>query len=323
MGAIRASTAISMTAIDAVPVCVREEGAFNALLNDPSVPEHERTRHQGHRGADRHRGRDDPHVGAALRVPRARSARRAATGATRRADVEALRRVQAYRHRGLSVPAGDRARARELRRDRPPVDLRGRRLGRQRPAPAGAAQVDARSRSAARSSTRRSPAPRRPCSSAPSSTSRFYRAVEPRYRRLARFADAAVVFADFARRAQAARRPGRDPDRRGRRAGQRVGRRHRRSRLRRLPARVGAARRRPSRATRTTSTGASRRSGRSDPSRDAACRDGRARLAARVDPEYGERLEQLLADRPMALEEPAPGADRADEPRSSPTSKPR
>ena len=31
-----------------------------------------------------------------------------------------------------------------------------------------------------------------------------------------------------------------------------------------------------------------------------------ARLAARVDPETGERLQALLADRPLALEEPAP-----------------
>jgi DICT domain-containing protein len=32
-----------------------------------------------------------------------------------------------------------------------------------------------------------------------------------------------------------------------------------------------------------------------------------AKLAGRADPAYGERLEELLADRPLALEEPAPG----------------
>ena len=31
-----------------------------------------------------------------------------------------------------------------------------------------------------------------------------------------------------------------------------------------------------------------------------------ARLAGRADPAFGERLEELLADRPLALEEPAP-----------------
>jgi hypothetical protein len=31
-----------------------------------------------------------------------------------------------------------------------------------------------------------------------------------------------------------------------------------------------------------------------------------ARLAARADPAFGERLEELLAERPLALEEPAP-----------------
>src|SRR4051795_12494210 len=33
-----------------------------------------RARHKGRRGADRHRGRDDPHVGAAPRLPRAAAA---------------------------------------------------------------------------------------------------------------------------------------------------------------------------------------------------------------------------------------------------------
>jgi hypothetical protein len=32
-----------------------------------------------------------------------------------------------------------------------------------------------------------------------------------------------------------------------------------------------------------------------------------ARLAAQVDPDYGADLERLLADRPLALEDPAPG----------------
>ena len=31
-----------------------------------------------------------------------------------------------------------------------------------------------------------------------------------------------------------------------------------------------------------------------------------ARLAARADPEYGERLSGLLAERPLAMEEPVP-----------------
>ena len=54
-------------------------------------------------------------------------------------DVVALRRVVAYRSRGLSVPGRARARALARGRDRPPVDLRRARVGRRAGAPAEAA----------------------------------------------------------------------------------------------------------------------------------------------------------------------------------------
>ena len=67
----------------------------------------------------------------------------------------------------------------------------------------------------------------------------------------------------------------------------------------------GSSRASPSPATRTTPTAASRRSGRSTRG-DPPCRGGRRPARRAADPEYGARLEELLADRPMALEEPAP-----------------
>ena len=133
----------------------------------------------------------------------------------------------------------------------------------------------------------------------------FYRAVEPRYRRLARFADAAVVFADFA----AERKP---------RGG---------------PVEIPIAQAdvlgnewavvidAPGYAACLLAweqPGATEPGDPLDldrrfeaiwtvcPSATRRAAMVAARLAGRVDPEYGERLEQLLTDRPMALEEPAP-----------------
>ena len=56
----------------------------------------------------------------------------------------------------------------------------------------------------------------------------------------------------------------------------------------------------------TTASAASRRSGRSTRARRAAPRRSPCGLAAREVPEDGGRVEAMLADRPLAIEEPAP-----------------
>jgi MerR family transcriptional regulator, light-induced transcriptional regulator len=111
-------------------------------------------------------------------------------------DVEALRRVLAYRERGLSVPAAiDRARASDIATDRP--SLYGVLAGGESPPPSQvlskrtliavshAIEDETISRAAA------------PVVVASFQSERNYRAVEHRYRAIARTADAVLVFADF------------------------------------------------------------------------------------------------------------------------------
>jgi DICT domain-containing protein len=111
-------------------------------------------------------------------------------------DVESLRRVLAYRERGLSVPAAvDRARSSELATDRP--SLYGVLAGGESPP---AAQVlkkrtlIAVSRAIEEETLSRAAAP---VVVAAFQSERNYRAVEHRYRAMARTADAVLVFADF------------------------------------------------------------------------------------------------------------------------------
>ena len=128
---------------------------------------------------------------------------------------------------------------------------------------------------------------------------RNYRAVEHRYRRLAHVADAVGVFAAFDERADRLRRRARrDPDRPVRRARARVGGDRRRAGLRRVPGRLGDARARAA---------SSRRSGRWTPTVVRRAAQVGAALAARTAPAWSERLLGLLADRPLAVEQPAPG----------------
>ena len=111
-------------------------------------------------------------------------------------DVEGLRRVLAYRERGLSVPAAvDRARSSGLSTDRP--SLYGALVAGSTPpasrvlkkrtliAISRAIEEEAISRAAA------------PIVVAAFQSERNYRAVEHRYRALARTADAVLAFADF------------------------------------------------------------------------------------------------------------------------------
>ena len=175
-----------------------------------------------------------------------------------------------------------------------------------RPAPAGAAQVDAdraqprdrargaRARGVARADRR---LPARAASTARSSRATGGSRASP-----------TRPSCSPTSRASASRAAARSRSRSRRQTslGQRVGGRHRRPGLRGLPARLGAARQRPSPATRTTSTAASRRSGRSARPRRGAPRWSPRAWRRASTPSTAQRLEQLLADRPMALEEPAP-----------------
>jgi DICT domain-containing protein len=111
-------------------------------------------------------------------------------------DVEALRRVLAYRERGLSVPAAvDRARSSDLATDRP--SLYGVLAAGESPP---ASQVLSKrtmiaiSRAIEEETLSRAAAP---VVIAAFQTERNYRAVEHRYRAMARAADAVLVFADF------------------------------------------------------------------------------------------------------------------------------
>ena len=221
-------------------------------------------------------------------------------------DVEALRRVLALRERGLSVPAAvARVRGADIATDRPSLfgalaggDHAGRRPG---PRPSGRC-----SRSRARSRTRRCRARRRPSCSRAFQRERNYRAVEHRYRAMARTADAVVVFADFEPLAARAARSREVPLE----AGDALGNEwavvidapgysacllawERPRSAERGARRASAPSRRCGRSTRAWCGGRPR----SAPS-----------LARRADDALGERLEGLLAERPLAMEHP--GAER-------------
>jgi DICT domain-containing protein len=219
-------------------------------------------------------------------------------------DVEALRRVQAYRRRGLSVPAAiERAQETGGPSDRPSLyaAVAAGEHG-ARPQVLRKATLDALSRAIEHETLALAAAP---VLFGAFQRERFYRAIEPRWQRLAAHADAAVVFADFA----APRRPDDGPaelpidpadalgnewavvvDAPGFAAslvawelpGARApGGPHDRDR------RFEAIWTLDARATRRASRAA-------------------ARMAAATDPGLGERLDALLADRPLALEQPAP-----------------
>jgi MerR family transcriptional regulator, light-induced transcriptional regulator len=219
-------------------------------------------------------------------------------------DVEALRRVQAYRHRGLSVPAAiERAQESGGASDHPSIYAAVTSTGNDlRPQVLRKSTLVALSRAIEHEALARAAAP---VLVGAFQHEPFYRAVEHRYRRLAQVADAAVVFADFASerkpRGGPVELPIGEDDALGNEwavvidapgyaacllAWEQPGITE--------PGDPGDLSRRFE-AIWTVCPHVTRR----------AAMVG-ARLAARVDPEYGERLEQLLVDRPMALEEPAP-----------------
>ncbi len=218
-------------------------------------------------------------------------------------DVEALRRVQAYRNRGLSVAAAiERARESGGERDRPSIYAAVAATFRDlRPHVLRKSTLIALSRAIEHETLAQAAAP---VLVGAFQREEFYRAVEPRYRRMSRLADAAVVFADF----PAVHRPPGGPieipidpaDALGNEWAVIVD----------APGYAACllAWEQPS-----LEAGDTRDLQRRfeavwtiDPLATRRAAQVAARLAARADRASGERLEALLAERPLALEEPAP-----------------
>jgi DICT domain-containing protein len=219
-------------------------------------------------------------------------------------DVEALRRVMAYRHRGLSVAAAiERARETGGPSDHPSIYAAVAATDHgARPHVLRKATLVQLSRAIEHETLAHAAAP---VLFGAFQRERFYRDVEPRYRRLAKHADAAVVFADFA---QVRHEPGApveipiaDEDALGNEwavivdapgyaacllAWEQPGRSE--------PGGV----RDPDRRFEAIWT--------LDPRAARRAAEVAARLAGRADPELGKRLAALLADRPLAAERPAP-----------------
>ena len=215
-------------------------------------------------------------------------------------DVVTLRRVVAYRDRGLSVPAAlERARSLAGATDRP-VDLRRARSGDApvRPQRLRKPTLVALSRAIEEEAIARAAGP---VVIGAFQTERNYRAVEHRYRRLAHVADAVGVFAAFdevsiAQRRRARRDPGRPADALG----------HEWAVIVDAPG-YAACLVGWETPESTPGDACSRRCGRW--SRRVVRRAAQvgAALAARSAPEWSERLLGMLADRPLAVEAPAPG----------------
>jgi MerR family transcriptional regulator, light-induced transcriptional regulator len=219
-------------------------------------------------------------------------------------DVEALRRAVAYRHRGLSVPAAiDRAQETGGPSDHPSIyaavastDHGG------RPQVLKKSTLVALSRAIEHETLAQAASP---ILFGAFQHERFYREVEPRYRRIAQFSDAAVAFADFKQIRHPAGGPVEVPiaaeDRLGNEWAVIVD----------APGYAACllAWEMPG----VTAPGSPNDMNRRfeaiwtlDPHAVRKAAQVAARLTARADPELGGRLEALLADRPLASDQPAP-----------------
>ena len=216
-------------------------------------------------------------------------------------DVEALRRVASYRRLGLSIPAAiDRVRTADVGSDRPSIYAAVATVDPSaRPQLLRKSTLLALSRAIEHEALARAASP---VLVAAFQEERFYRAVEHRYRRLAAQADAACVFASFA----AARRPRGGPVELPIDLDDAIGNEwaviadapgfsacllaweHPREEGIDVSRRFEAIWTMHPRATRRAAQVA-------------------AKLAGQIDPAYGAELEALLADRPLAVESPAPG----------------
>ena len=216
-------------------------------------------------------------------------------------DVETLRRVQAYRRRGLSVSAAiDRAREAGGPSDRPSLyaAVAATEPG-AHPQVLRKTTLEALSRAIEHETLALAAAP---ILVGAFQRERFYRPIEERWRRMAAHADAAVVFADFA----AERHPEDGPDELPIDPRDALGNEW--AVVVDAPGFAaslvaweqpgtggGAEGERRFEAIWTLDPQAARR----------ACRTA-ARMAGAIDPATGDRLETLLADRPLALEQPVP-----------------
>ena len=219
-------------------------------------------------------------------------------------DVEALRRVLAYRHRGLSVPAAiERARETGGPSDHPSIyaavaaaDHGG------RPQVLKKSTLVALSRAIEHETLAQAASP---VLFGAFQHEEFYRDVEPRYRRISQFSDAAIAFADF----KELRRPAGGPievpiapeDKLGNEWAVIVD----------APGYAACllAWEMPG-ATQPGDPGDLNRRFEAiwtlDPRATRKASQVAARLAGRADPALGKHLEDLLADRPLARDEPAP-----------------
>ncbi|WP_205699273.1 DICT sensory domain-containing protein [Conexibacter sp. SYSU D00693] len=220
-------------------------------------------------------------------------------------DVEAIRRVTAFRHRGLSIPAAiERARESGGASDHPSIyaavvstDVAA------RPQVLTKRTLVALSRAIEHECLAHAAAP---VLFGAFQVERFYRAVEPRYRKMAQYADAAAVFADF----DGVHKPDGGPvevpiadeDVLGNEWAVIVD----------APGYAACllAWEQPG----VTEPGGPDDLDRCfeslwtmDPAAVRRAAQVAARLAGRADAEVGERFERLLADRPLALDTPAPG----------------
>jgi DICT domain-containing protein len=219
-------------------------------------------------------------------------------------DVETLRRAQTLRRSGLSVAAAlERAREAAGASDRPSLyaAVAAADPG-ARPQVLRKSTLEALSRAIEHETLAHAAAP---VLIGAFQLERFYRAIEPRWRRLAAHADAAVVFADFARVERPAGGPAEIPVDRAAALGNEwavvvdapglaaclVGWEQPGAVE---PGAPGDGERRFE-AIWTLDPVATRRAARTA-----------ASLAAGIDTASGERLEALLEDRPLALEEPVP-----------------
>jgi DICT domain-containing protein len=215
------------------------------------------------------------------------------------ADVELLRRVAAYRGEGLSVPAAlERAQEAATGNDR--ASLFGAIISADapvRPQPLGKPTLLAISRAIEDETLARGAGP---VVIAAFQRERHYRAVEHRYRRLAEVADACVAFADFAAPGGGPGEPDRVPI----------------EPQDALGSEWAVIVDSPGYATcllgweTPTAAGGERRFEALwtlDPSIVRRATLAGAAIARERAPAVGERLEELLRDRPLALESPAPG----------------
>jgi DICT domain-containing protein len=219
-------------------------------------------------------------------------------------DVEVLRRVQAYRSRGLSVPAAiERAREAGGPSDRPSlyaVVAAGAGTG-ARPQVLRKSTLIAVSRAIEHETLAHAAAP---VLFGAFQSERFYRPLEPRWRRMAGHADAAAVFADFSELRRPPGGPAELPIDRTDALGNEW-------------ALIVDA---PGFAACLVAWEQPARGGGDEPDHerrfeaiwtldpDTTRRAARmaARLAGAAEPELGAELEALLADRPLALEQPLP-----------------